>query len=44
VSSCCFDFCCANSYIMADDCVLASVKLYKGLMLKYDDAQRGSEM
>jgi hypothetical protein len=29
---------------MAGDCVLASVKLYKGLMLRYDDAQRGSKL
>jgi hypothetical protein len=29
---------------MVGDCVLASVKLYKGLMLRYDDAQRGSKL
>jgi len=44
VSSCCFDFRYASNYIMVSDCVVAIVKLYKGLMLKYDDAQKGSEL
>jgi len=29
---------------MANDSVVASAKLYKGLMLKYDDAQKGSKL
>jgi hypothetical protein len=44
VSNYCFDFHYANGYIMIGDCVLANVKFYKALMLKYDDAQRGSEL
>ncbi len=40
----CFDFCCASSYIMASNCVLVSVKFYKGLILRYDDAQKGFEL
>ncbi len=44
MSSFCFDFRCASGYIMASDYVLTSVKLNKGLMLRYDDAQRGSKL
>ncbi len=44
MSSYYFDFRYASSYIMAGDSVVASAKLYKGMMLKYDDAQKGSEL
>jgi hypothetical protein len=44
VSSYYFDFRYASSYIMASDSVVASAKLYKGLMLRYDDAQKGFEL
>jgi hypothetical protein len=44
VNSCCFDFRFANSYIMAGDSVVASVKLCKRLMLRYDDTQKGFEL
>jgi hypothetical protein len=38
MSSFYFDFRYTTSYIMVGDCVLASVRLYKGLMLSDDDA------
>ncbi len=33
-----FDFRCTSDYVMASFYVLVSVRLYKGLMLKADDA------
>jgi hypothetical protein len=44
VNSCCFDFHCVSSYIMAGVVFLLVLGSIRELMLRDDDAQRGSEL